>query len=141
MSKQSIGQSSQRVDARGKVTGVTPFSGDLSMKGMLHMKMLFAERPHARIKRIRTFEAEAAPDIVAVFTSKDVPVNEYGLQWQDQPVLCGPIPSPSPDGREGKPGTDVIRFVGDQVAAVVLRVAAVAAEHPDAAAYRPGAIL
>ena len=29
----------------------------------------------------------------------------------------------------------------DQVAAVVLRVASVAAEHPDAAAYRPGAIL
>ena len=84
------------------------------MKGMLHMKMLFAQRPHARIKRIRTFEAEAAPDIVAVFTSKDVPVNEYGLQWQDQPVLCGPSPTP-PQGV----ATDIVRFEGDQVAAVV----------------------
>ena len=117
----TIGKSLPRVDARGKVTGETPYSGDLSMKGMLHMKMLFAGRPHARIKWIKTGNAEAAPGVVAVYTAKDVPVNEYGLQWQDQPVLCGPIPPPSPDGREGKPGTDVVRFVGDQIAAVVAR--------------------
>jgi len=113
-----IGKSLPRVDARGKVTGETPYSGDLSMKGMLHMKMLFAGRPHARIKWIKTGKAEAAPGVMAVYTAKDVPVNEYGLQWQDQPVLCGPIPP------GGKPGTDVVRFVGDQVAAVVARTEA-----------------
>ncbi len=32
----------------------------------------------------------AAPGVVAVFTARDVPVNEYGLQIKDQPVLCGP---------------------------------------------------
>ncbi len=41
-------------------------------------------------KSVTTALAEKAPGVVAVFTSKDVPVNEYGLQWQDQPVLCGP---------------------------------------------------
>src|SRR5215510_6708076 len=87
---QNIGKSVPRVDARGKVTGETPYSGDLSMDGMLHMKLLFADRPHARIKWIKTSKAEAAPGVVAVYTAKDVPVNEYGLQWQDQPVLCGP---------------------------------------------------
>jgi CO/xanthine dehydrogenase Mo-binding subunit len=56
-----------------------------------------------------------------VYTSKDVPLNEYGLQWQDQPVLCGPI------SEGGKPGTDVVRFVGDQVAAVVAETEAQAA--------------
>lgn len=91
------------------------------MKGMLHMKMLFAGRPHARVKWIKTNKAEAAPGVVAVYTSKDVPVNEYGLQWQDQPVLCGPIVP------HGKPGTDIVRFVGDQVAAVVARTEAEAA--------------
>lgn len=116
----SIGKSVSRVDARGKVTGETPYSGDLSMKGMLHMKILFAERPHARIKWIRTGKAEAAPGVVAVFTAKDVPVNEYGLQWQDQPVLCGPGSS--------KPGGDVVRFIGDQVAVVVAQTEAQAAE-------------
>jgi CO/xanthine dehydrogenase Mo-binding subunit len=123
MSRKSIGQSTARVDARGKVTGATPYSGDLSMPGMLHMKMLFAERPHARVKSIQTGAAEAAPGVVAVFTSKDVPVNEYGLQWQDQPVLCGPSATP-PQGVS----TDIVRFEGDQVAAVVAETEAAAAE-------------
>ena len=116
-----VGKSLPRIDARGKVTGETPYSGDLSMPGMLHMKMLFAGRPHARVKSIKTGKAEAAPGVVAVYTSKDVPLNEYGLQWQDQPVLCGPVPE------GGKPGTDVVRFVGDQVAAVVAHTEAEAA--------------
>ncbi|HSG45449.1 MAG TPA: xanthine dehydrogenase family protein molybdopterin-binding subunit [Anaerolineales bacterium] len=108
---ETIGKSVPRVDARGKVTGKAPYSGDLSMPGMLHMKMLFAERPHARIKWINTGKAEAAPGVMAVYTAKDIPVNEYGLQWQDQPVLCGVGSS--------KDGADVVRFVGDQVAVVV----------------------
>lgn len=116
-----VGKSLPRIDARGKVTGETLYSGDLTMKGMLHMKMLFANRPHARVKSIKTGKAEAAPGVVAVYTSKDIPLNEYGLQWQDQPVLCGPIPE------GGKPGTDVVRFVGDQVAAVVAQTEAEAA--------------
>jgi CO/xanthine dehydrogenase Mo-binding subunit len=58
-----------------------------------------------------------------VFTSKDVPLNQYGLQWQDQPVLCGP----APEGGDMKPGSDVVRFVGDQVAVVVAQTEAEAA--------------
>jgi len=116
-----VGKSLPRIDAHDKVTGEAKYSGDLTMKGMLHMKLLFADRPHARIKWIKTEKAEAAPGVVAVYTSKDVPLNEYGLQWQDQPVLCGPIPE------GGKPGTDVVRFVGDQVAAVVAQTESQAA--------------
>ena len=107
----SIGQSVPRSDARTKVTGQAEYSGDLSMRGMLHMKILFAERPHARVASINTAPAEGAPGVVAVYTAKDVPVNEYGLQIPDQPVLCGPGSS-TPHG-----GT--VRFVGDQVAVVV----------------------
>ncbi len=112
----AIGQSIPRVDARDKVTGKADYSGDLSMKGMLHMKILFAERPHARVKSIKTVKAEAAPGVAAVFTARDVPVNEYGLQIPDQPVLCGPGSS--------KPYTDIVRFVGDQVAVVVAQTEA-----------------
>ena len=87
----TVGKPLPRIDARGKVTGETPYPGDLSREGMLHMKILFAGRPHARVLWIHTERAETAPGVVAVYTSKDVPLNEYGLQWQDQPVLCGPI--------------------------------------------------
>ena len=110
-----IGKPATRVDAQSKVTGQAFFSGDLSMPGMLHMKILFAERPHARITRLDTSKAEACPGVVAVFTAKDVPVNEYGLQKNDQPVLC----------------SDVIRFVGDQVALVVAETEEAAAKARD----------
>lgn len=110
MTTQIVGQSIPRIDARGKVTGETLYSGDLSMPDMLFMKILLAERPHARVKNVNTSKAEAAPGVVAVYTSKDVPINEYGLQIPDQPVLCGP---------SSKPYADVVRFVGDQVAAIV----------------------
>ena len=125
----TIGKSLPRVDARGKVTGEALYSGDLSMQGMLHMKLLFAGRPHARIKWIKITNAEAAPGVVAVYTAKDVPVNEYGLQWRDQPVLCGLNKSLtlSRSAKKEKPGTDIVRFVGDQVAAVVARTEAQAA--------------
>ncbi len=64
-----------------------------------------------RVLSVDTIAAEAAPGVVAAFTAKDVPVNQYGLQIKDQPVLCGP--------GSDKPGADVVRFVGDQVALVV----------------------
>ena len=76
------------------------------------MATLFAGKVHARVVSVDTAPAETAPGVVAVFTSKDVPVNEYGLQINDQPVLCGP-------GGDGRPGTDIVRFVGDQIALVV----------------------
>ena len=83
------------------------------------MKILFAERAFARVKSIDTSKAEAAPGVAAVYAAKDVPVNEYGLQIPDQPVLCGP--------GAAKPYTDLVRFVGDQVAVVVAETEAQAA--------------
>ncbi|HQK13592.1 MAG TPA: molybdopterin-dependent oxidoreductase [Anaerolineae bacterium] len=114
-----VGQSVPRIDARAKVSGEAPYPGDIVMEGMLAMKLLFAGRPHARVLHVDTTAAEALPGVVAVFTSKDVPVNEYGLQYPDQPVLCGPC---------AKEGADVVRFVGDQVAAVVAETEEIAAQ-------------
>lgn len=107
----TVGQSIPRVDAHAKVTGEEKYPGDFAMEGMLRARILFAGRPHARIRSIDVSEAEACPGVVAVFTAKDVPVNEHGLQTPDQPVLCGPGSS--------KLGADVVRFVGDQVALIV----------------------
>ncbi len=123
MSEQVVGKPIPRVDARDKVTGRARYPGDFSMPGMLHAKILFAGRPHARILSIDTSEAEQVPGVVAIFTAKDVPVNEYGLQTPDQPVLCGP--------GSGKEGADVVRFVGDQVALVVAETEEAAARARD----------
>jgi len=106
-----IGRSLHRVDAIGKVTGKTPFPGDIDLEGQLWMKIRFSDRVHARIKSIDTSRAEAYPGVIRVFTARDVPVNEYGLGIPDQPVLCGP--------GSGKDGADIVRCIADQVALVV----------------------
>jgi CO/xanthine dehydrogenase Mo-binding subunit len=114
-----IGKSHRRIDALDKVLGKADYSGDLVMPDMLFMKILFAERPHAIVKSIDTSKAEALEGVVLVLTSTDVPVNEYGLQIPDQPVLCGP--------GSDKPFADRVRFVGDQVAAVIAETEDIAA--------------
>jgi len=110
-----VGTSVPRLDAPAKVTGQALYPGDLSRPGMLHMKILFAGRPHARIGGIDTRQALAVTGVVAVYTGRDVPHNAYGLAFDDQPVLCD----------------EVVRCEGDQVAVVVAETAAEAARARD----------
>jgi CO/xanthine dehydrogenase Mo-binding subunit len=114
----SIGTSHERLDAVGKVRGETLYPGDLNRPGQAHMKILFAGRPHARIRRLDVSRAEAMPGVLLVLTAKGVPNNEYGLIMPDQPVLCGP--------GSNKAFADHVRFVGDQVAVVVAETEAIA---------------
>src|SRR5215216_5280990 len=86
----TVGESILRLDARGKVTGETPYPGDIDLDGQLWMKLRFSDRAHARVLAVDTRAAEALPGVVRIFTAKDVPHNEYGLVTKDQPVLCGP---------------------------------------------------
>ncbi len=103
MKEQVIGQRMLRPDAVGKATGFTLFPGDLEMEGALSMKVLFADRVHARILAIDTAEAERVPGVVAILTHRDVPVNEYGLIYADQPALSG----------------DRVRSIFDRVALII----------------------
>ncbi|MDQ3411908.1 MAG: aldehyde oxidase, partial [Chloroflexota bacterium] len=106
-----LGQPLPRQDALGKVTGATPYPGDLIRPGMLHLKVVFAGRAHARILGIDTGAARAHPGVIDILTAADVPFNAFGLIDHDQPVLCA----------------SKVRFYGDKVAVVV-------AETPEAAA-------
>ncbi len=114
-----VGSSVARLDAVGKVKGETLYPGDFNYPNQAYMKILFSQRPHARILNIDASEAERIPGVIGVFTSKDVPVNEFGLIMPDQPVLCGP---------SSKPYADRVRFIGDKVAVVVAETEEIAAE-------------
>jgi CO/xanthine dehydrogenase Mo-binding subunit len=116
----ALGQSIQRVDALGKVTGETLYPGDIHIDGQWWMKIRFSDRAHARVVAVDTTAANALSGVRAVFTAKDVPVNEYGLVYKDQPVLCGPGSS--------KPGADIVRCYMDMIAVVVADTEAIAAE-------------
>lgn len=115
-----VGQAVTRIDAVGKVTGETLYPGDINLPNQAYMKILFANRSHAIIKKLDTTKAEQYPGVLAVFTAKDVPNNEYGLIMPDQPVLCGPGST--------KPFAERVRFIGDQVALVIAETEHIAAE-------------
>ena len=115
----SIGQSIPRIDAKDKVTGEALYPGDFNLDNQAYMKILFAGRPHAKIVSVDTVQALAVPGVLAVFTAEDVPVNEYGLIVNDQPVLCGL--------NSTKAHADRVRFSGDQIALVVAETEEIAA--------------
>lgn len=115
-----VGHSVKRIDARGKVTGETAYPGDIDIDGQLWMKLRFSDRVHARILAVNTAKAESLPGVVAIFTAKDVPANEYGLVIKDQPVLCGP-------GSSNR-AADVARCYADCIAVVVAETEAIAAQ-------------
>ena len=117
----TVGAARLRVDAPGKVTGATHYPSDLKPTDALAAKVVFSDKPHARMLAMDLSEAEAVPGVVAIFTAADVPVNEYGLTMFDQPAMVGV----GGTGRSDVP-SDVSRWEADQVAIVVAETEAVA---------------
>ncbi|MDI7277868.1 MAG: molybdopterin-dependent oxidoreductase, partial [Anaerolineae bacterium] len=103
MMAQVVGAPVQRVDIEAAVQGRRTYPQDLTMDGMLHAVVVWAGHPHALIRRIDRSAALAVPGVVAVLTYEDVPVNEYGININDQPVLAD----------------TKVRWLGDRVAVVV----------------------
>ncbi|WP_050180583.1 xanthine dehydrogenase subunit D [Domibacillus robiginosus] len=92
-----------RPDGREKVTGRLKYLTDLTFPEMLWAKVLRSAYPHARILSLSTEKARKLPGVRAIITHEDVPaLNGFGIVTPDQPVLC----------------KDVVRYVGDALAAV-----------------------
>ena len=98
----AIGQSVVRGEGPDKVTGKSIYAADVSLPGMLWGKALRSPFPHARIVSIDTSQAKAVPGVRAVITAADLPGSLVGRRLRDMPVLA----------------RDVVRFVGEKVAAV-----------------------
>jgi CO/xanthine dehydrogenase Mo-binding subunit len=111
--KMAIGRPEARVDAPGKVTGSARYPADLAQPGDLVARVVFSDRPHARMLALDAREALATPGVVAVLTAEDVPHNAYGLVIRDQPVLVGA------DAGSGAVAANVSRWEGDHIAVVI----------------------
>jgi CO/xanthine dehydrogenase Mo-binding subunit len=107
-----IGERAIRPDGVPKVRGEFAFGADLWADGMLWGRALRSPHPAARIRAIDIGPALAISGVRAVLTADEVPVNQYGLEHRDQPVLVAV--------------GDTARYVGEPVALI-------AAEHPDTA--------
>jgi CO/xanthine dehydrogenase Mo-binding subunit len=104
-----VGQSVQRRDGLGHVTGKTIYIDDIKFPDMLHLKMVRSPAPHARIKSIDFSDAEKVPGFVRALTHQDVPKNIYtilcliGVGPDEEPVLAA----------------DKVLYKGEQIAAIV----------------------
>jgi len=105
-----VGTAVPRGEGGGKVSGATVYAADVKLPGLLWAKFLRSPHPHAYIRNVDISKAEKVHGVRAIITGADVKGFLVGKQIRDMPVLCW----------------DKVRFVGD-------RVAAVAAEIPDAA--------
>ncbi len=102
MAESIIGKPVKRIDGEIKVTGRAKYITDLSRPGMLWGKILFSDRPHAKIVRIDTAKAGALEGVRAVITAADAPAILYGLYIFDRYIFA----------------RDRVRHIGEPVAAV-----------------------
>src|SRR5881296_3781686 len=63
----------RRQEGAEKVRGATRFTADLEFAGLLHVRLVLAHAASARIGRIDTSAAKAAPGVVDVVTGADLP--------------------------------------------------------------------
>ena len=108
----SIGQSSTRVEGEIKVTGRAVYALDVTVPGMLWAKILRSPLPYARIKQIDVTEALRLPGVRAIITATDVYGRRIGRRIYDMPILA----------------EEVVRFVGEKVAAVAAETESIAEE-------------
>lgn len=102
MSASTLGTSVPQVNARSKVMGRALYAGDIQLPGMLHGRVLRSPYPHARIVHIDATQALALPGVKAVVTGADGPPVPWGIHHKERLTLA----------------RDVVRFAGEEVAAV-----------------------
>ena len=99
-----------RVDGHRKVSGREQYTADTQIPNCLWAAFTTSPHAFARIVRVDTRAAQAVPGVRAVLTAADIGPRRFGRQIFDWPVLA----------------YDLVRYIGD-------RVAAVAAETREAA--------
>ncbi|MBC8067772.1 MAG: molybdopterin-dependent oxidoreductase, partial [Deltaproteobacteria bacterium] len=98
-----LGKVHRKVDAMERMRGITRYTDDLKLPGMLHAKIVRSPHAHARIVSIDPSRALAMPGVFGVVTGKDFPIPYGVIPW-------------TPD--ENALAVDKALHVGDGVAAV-----------------------
>ena len=110
-----IGQERLRKEDQRLITGRTRWTDNITLPGMLHLAMVRSPFAHATITSIDKSEAEASPNVVAVFTGADLGESQGVLinAWAITPDQVTPTHVPCP--------ADRVTFAGEIVAIVVAR--------------------
>jgi putative selenate reductase molybdopterin-binding subunit len=101
------------------VRGRARFTLDVAVEGLLHMKLARSSHAHARIRSIDARAALDVPGVVAVLTHEDSPTTAFSSgRHEDRSI----------DPDDTLVLDDVVRFIGQRVAAVVAESEAAAEE-------------
>src|SRR5580692_1185068 len=92
------------------VSGAERYTFDTEIEGLLHIKILRSPHPHARIVSIDSSEALAVGGVHAVLTHEDAPRKLFSTARHEKEWM---------DPDDTRILDDVVRFVGQKVAAVV----------------------
>ncbi len=101
------------------VTGAARYTFDLDVPDVLQMKVLRSPHAHARIVRVDATAALAVDGVQAVFTHADAPQRLFSTAQHEHPTE---------DPADTRVLDDIVRFVGQRVAAVVATTEAAAEE-------------
>jgi putative selenate reductase molybdopterin-binding subunit len=101
------------------VRGAARYTFDTDIQGLLHIKMLRSPHPHAKIISIDKRAALNAPGVHAVLTYEDVPDRLFSTARHEKDWM---------DPDDTRVLDNVVRFIGQKVAAVVAETEAAAEE-------------
>jgi aerobic carbon-monoxide dehydrogenase large subunit len=127
MAVKMMGAEVKRKEDPRLITGVSNYTGDISMPGLRYVAFVRSPHAHAKIRRIDGSAAFRRAGVVAVVTGADLKPH------------CGPVPvdQASTEGGEGQASIgrkhyplaiDRVRHVGEAVAAVIAATEALAVD-------------
>src|SRR5712672_526937 len=99
------------------VRGAERYTFDVALEDPLHIKMLRSPHPHAKIIAIEKRAALAVPGVHAVLTSEDAPDRLFSTARHERAWM---------DPDDTRALDNVVRFIGQKVAAVVAETEAAA---------------
>ena len=101
------------------VKGTARYTFDTRIDGLLHIKLKRSEHAHARIRSIDKTEALRVPGVHAILTHADAPSLLFSTAQHEKAWM---------DPDDTRVLDDVVRFVGQKIAAVVAETEAAAEE-------------